>query len=101
MEKVSAHCRLDVVKAAVADQGLSVFTRTALEGIDAMGMTHADAIAVVLRLTVRMFYKSMTTHSDHRVWQDVYHAPCPEFDKVAYIKVTVRAGATVIQFKER
>ena len=101
MEKVSAHYRLDVVKAAVADQGLSAFTRTALEGIDAMGMTHADAIAVVLRLTVRMFYKSMTTHSDHRVWQDVYHAPCPEFDKVAYIKVTVRAGATVMQFKER
>ena len=101
MEKSSAHYRLDTVKAAVAEQGLSAFTRTALEGIDAMGMTPTDAVAVFFRLTARMFYKCMTTHADHRLWQDVYHAPCPEFDKVAYIKVTVRAGAPVIQFKER
>jgi motility quorum-sensing regulator / GCU-specific mRNA interferase toxin len=47
-----------------------------------------------------MFFKSMTTHSDYRVWQDVYHAPCPN-DKTAYIKVTIQDGATVIQFKER
>ena len=83
------------------ERRLSAFTRTALEGIDAMGMSHADAVAVVLRLTARMFYKSMTIHADHRLWQDVYHAPCPDFGKVACIKVTVRAGATVVQFKER
>jgi motility quorum-sensing regulator/GCU-specific mRNA interferase toxin len=21
------------------------------------------------------FYKSMTSHGDHRIWQDVYHVP--------------------------
>jgi len=47
-----------------------------------------------------MLFKSITTHSDHRVWQDVYHAPCPN-GKTAYIKVTIQAGATVIQFKEK
>ena len=36
----------------------------------------------------------------HRVWQDVYHAPCPN-GKTAYIKVTVQVGAIVIQFKEK
>jgi len=35
-----------------------------------------------------------------RVWQDVYHAPCPN-GKTAYIKVTIQAGAIVIQFKEK
>ncbi|MCF8208508.1 MAG: type II toxin-antitoxin system MqsR family toxin [Rhodoferax sp.] len=34
------------------------------------------------------------------VWQDVYHAPCPN-GKSAYIKLTLQAGAVVIQFKER
>ncbi|QEA11812.1 MULTISPECIES: type II toxin-antitoxin system MqsR family toxin [Comamonas] len=47
-----------------------------------------------------MFYKSMTTHADHTLWQDVYHAPCPN-GCMAYIKVTFRAdGAVVLQFKE-
>lgn len=42
----------------------------------------------------------MTTHADHRVWQDVYHAPTP-VGKVAYIKMTLRDQTPVIQFKER
>jgi motility quorum-sensing regulator / GCU-specific mRNA interferase toxin len=29
-------------------------------------------VAVVLALTPKDFYKSMTTHADHKVWQDVY-----------------------------
>lgn len=55
---------------------------------------------MVLGLRRALLFKSMTTHSDSRVWQDVYHAPCPN-GKMAYIKVTLRAGSVVIQFKER
>jgi motility quorum-sensing regulator/GCU-specific mRNA interferase toxin len=42
----------------------------------------------------------MTTHADHRVWQDVYRA-ATAVRKVAYIKVSMRNAAVVIQFKER
>jgi motility quorum-sensing regulator/GCU-specific mRNA interferase toxin len=42
----------------------------------------------------------MTTYADHRVWQDVYHADTP-VKKQAYIKITLRDMAPVIQFKER
>ena len=42
----------------------------------------------------------MTTYADHRVWQDVYHAATP-IRKDAYIKITLRAAAPVIQFKEK
>ena len=43
----------------------------------------------------------MTTHADSRVWQDVYHAPCPN-GKVAYVKLTLtEGGKVVIQFKEK
>jgi hypothetical protein len=51
-------------------------------------------------LSRRKFYKSMTTFSDHRVWQDVYHAATP-VRKSAYIKITLRDAAPLIQFKER
>ena len=65
-----------------------------------MGWTSAEMLAVVASLTRQHFEKSMTTYADHRVWQDVYHAPTPvRLD--AYIKVTLRETAPVIQFKEK
>jgi motility quorum-sensing regulator/GCU-specific mRNA interferase toxin len=66
-----------------------------------MGLSEAEALQVLLSLRKTMLYKSMTTHADHRVWQDVYHAPTP-IGKIAYIKLTLRSDDTVvIQFKER
>jgi len=44
--------------------------------------------------------KSMTTYADSHVWQDVYHAMTP-VRKEAYIKITLRDWAPVIQFKEK
>jgi len=100
MEKGRPHYKLDDVKAVVMAKGVRAFTYTAVSGFSAMGLESADAIAVVLGLTSAMFYKSMTTYVDHRVWQDVYHAPCPN-GKTAYIKLTMKEGNVVIQFKER
>ena len=100
MEKSIAQYLLDEIKARVLVHGRSAFTNAAVRGIDAMGLTEDDAIVVVLGLKREMLFKSMTTHADHRVWQDVYHARCPN-GKTAYIKVTIQAGATVIQFKEK
>ncbi len=64
-----------------------------------MGLSEADGVSIVLGLRRDMLFKSMTTHADSRVWQDVYHAPCPN-GKTAYVKVTLQDGAVVIQFKE-
>jgi motility quorum-sensing regulator / GCU-specific mRNA interferase toxin len=71
-----------------------------LDGCRAMGLTSTEMLAVIAALTRRDFYKSMTTYADHRVWQDVYHA-APPVRKDAYIKITLRDAAPVIQFKER
>jgi len=65
-----------------------------------MGLTTAEMLAVIASLTRRDFFKSMTTYNDHRVWQDVYHATTP-VRKDAYIKITMRDTAAVIQFKEK
>ena len=100
VEKRTAHYDLREILATVSKRGIDSFTKTAVLGIDAIGLTQAQGLRVVLDLQRTMLFKSMTTHADHRVWQDVYHAPCPN-GKVAYVKVTVQLGATVIQFKER
>lgn len=100
MEKRSAHYRLEDIQTHVLERGRSALTATALRGMDAMGLTWAEGMGVLLGLQRAMLFKSMTTHADNRVWQDVYHAPCPN-GKTAYIKLTLREGAVVIQFKEK
>jgi motility quorum-sensing regulator/GCU-specific mRNA interferase toxin len=56
---------------------------------------------MVLGIWQANFYKSMTTHTDHRIWQDVYHADL-ESDLRGYIKLKLREnGIVVIQFKEK
>lgn len=100
MEKRTAHYKLEDIKAAVNRDGKSAFTHTAVQGVQDMGLSFDDAVNVIRSLSQQMLYKSMTTHSDHKVWQDVYHAACPN-GKIAYIKLTMRQGAVVIQFKEK
>ncbi len=47
------------------------------------------------------FYKSMTSHADHRVWQDVYHIPSAI--GVLYVKFTADAVTDfkLLSFKEK
>jgi len=100
MEKSKAHYDLNALRAVVAARGMDAFTRTAKDNARLMGMDARAALEVVLDLRSGMLFKSMTSHADSSVWQDVYHAPCPN-GKTAYIKVTLRAGTPVIQFKEK
>lgn len=100
MEKRKAHYSLTAIKAVVARDGLAVFTATARSGFMSMGVSDTEALGVVAALSMASLFKSMTTHADSTVWQDVYHAPCPN-GKTAYIKLTMQRGAVVIQFKEK
>jgi motility quorum-sensing regulator/GCU-specific mRNA interferase toxin len=100
VEKRSPHHDLALVQAAIARLGPAAFTKSALDGGRNMGLTTREMVAVVVSLTRRNFYKSMTTYSDYRIWQDVYYAPTP-VRKEAYIKITLRESAPVIQFKEK
>ena len=55
-------------------------------------------LAVVVALKPKDFYKSMTTHADHRIWQDVYR-PRTAYGEV-YLKLTVVADVLIVSFKE-
>ena len=61
-------------------------------------MGFAEIVAVVDALTSRDFHKSMTTHADRTIWQDVYR-PSTAAGKV-YLKLTVIDEVLVVSFKE-
>ncbi len=97
VEKGTPHCKLAIVKALVA-AGQVRTTRTAREGAVALGVDYDGMLAVIMALTRADFSKSMTTHSDHRVWQDVYR-PMTSFGEV-YLKLTVVDDVLIVSFKE-
>jgi motility quorum-sensing regulator/GCU-specific mRNA interferase toxin len=100
VEKRTPHYELARIQEQVRRLRAAAFTKTALDGGREMGLTTAEMLAVISSLSRRNFYKSMTTYADHRVWQDVYRADTP-VNKQAYIKITLRDLAPVIQFKEK
>lgn len=97
MEKRTPHCRLAVVKALV-EAGKVRTTFSARAGAIELGLELADMLAVVLDLRPTDFYKSMTTHADHSIWQDVYRPRTPAGD--VYLKLTVIDDVLIVSFKE-
>lgn len=53
---------------------------------------------MVLSLTSADFYKSMTSHADHKIWQDVYRPKTSAGD--VYLKLTVIEDVLIVSFKE-
>jgi len=97
MEKPVPHCKLIMVKALVA-AGKVRATHSARLGAAALGLQLSDMLAVVTALTPADFFKSMTTHADHTVWQDVYRPRTPAGD--VYLKLTVMDDVLIVSFKE-
>ena len=97
MEKGTPHCKLPWVKTLV-EAGKVRTTHSARSGAAALGLSLSDMLAVVMGLQPSHFHKSMTTHADRRVWQDVYR-PTTVAGEV-YLKLTVIDDVLIVSFKE-
>ena len=97
MEKRTPHCKLSTVKVLVK-AGRVRTTNTARAGADALGLDYHDMLAVVMALEPFDFFKSMTTHADHTIWQDVYRPATQAGD--VYLKLTVIDDVLIVSFKE-
>ena len=75
MEKRTPHHNLIDVQAAVVIRGIDCFTRSALSDAVAMGLKPAQAMAAIQALTMKHFYKSMTTYADHTYGKTCITAP--------------------------
>lgn len=99
MEKRKPHYSLKEILAQMISVEDMNLTLSAQQGIRAVGMTQQEAFEVINQLSAVSFYKSMTTHQNQRVWQDVYHAKWR--DKLLYVKFQQADEYFVISFKEQ
>ena len=97
MEKATPHSKLAVVRALI-EAGKVRSTQSALVSAAAMGFNFEEIVAVIMALKPKDFYKSMTTHADPRIWQDVYR-PTTDAGGV-YLKLTVIDDVLIVSFKE-
>ena len=97
MEKATPHSKLAVVRALIEASKVRS-TQSALVGAAAMGFNFEEIVAVIMALKPKDFYKSMTTHADPRIWQDVYR-PTTDAGGV-YLKLTVIDDVLIVSFKE-
>jgi motility quorum-sensing regulator/GCU-specific mRNA interferase toxin len=68
-----------------------------LAGAANLDLDATGIINVVNSLNTNDFYKSMTTHADHRIWQDVYRPNTPAGR--VYLKLTVIDDVLIVSFK--
>jgi motility quorum-sensing regulator/GCU-specific mRNA interferase toxin len=86
MEKRIAHYPLSEIKALV-EKGLLRVTKSALRGAATIGFGPQDIRDVIMNLETSNLHKSMTSHQDHRIWQDVYYVPIDDID--LYVKLQI------------
>lgn len=98
MEKGTPHCKWPIVKSLI-EAGQVRATASAFSGARELGIDDlAGMCAVVLALTSADFYKCMTTHADHHIWQGVYRTKTESGDEV-YLKLTVIDDVLIVSFK--
>ncbi len=97
MEKRTPHCKLSIVKSLVKE-GRVRSTQSARQGAAVLGIDFNGICKIVMSLNPSDFYKSMTTYSDHKVWQDVYRPKTEAGD--IYLKLNVVDDLVIISFKE-
>lgn len=101
MEKRRPTYDLDAIKAVLGSVDTLSMTSTALRDALGLGFDRALVADTIRAIDRRMFYKSMTTYADHRLWQDVYHVPAR--DMLLYVKfqADVVTEFAVLSFKEK
>ncbi|MFK0333869.1 type II toxin-antitoxin system MqsR family toxin [Rhizobium sp. NPDC090275] len=101
MEKKRPTYDLEAVKAVLGSIETLALTSSALRDASSLGFDRNGIAATIQSMDRRMFYKSMTTFADHRLWQDVYHVPTEGM--VLYIKfqADVVTEFTLMSFKEK
>jgi motility quorum-sensing regulator/GCU-specific mRNA interferase toxin len=100
-EKRKPHYVLSDFKVLFRSEKTRQITKLAKKGAASEGyMTTVDIERVINRLCSEHFYKSMTSHYDHKIWQDVYKYTDEE--KNLYIKLQFSVDgrkAILIQMK--
>lgn len=100
MEKRKPTYDLEGFRAEFSSVRALRMTRTAQNTAFQLGLSLVDVVAVVQSMKRAHLYKSMTSHADSRVWQDVYRVPWKGL--LLYVKLTVdERGRLILSLKEK
>jgi motility quorum-sensing regulator / GCU-specific mRNA interferase toxin len=101
MEKRRPTYDLDAIKLAIGSVETLAMTTSALRDAVGLGFDRAGVVETILGIERRMFYKSMTTFADHRLWQDVYHVKARGLTLYVKFQADVVTEFAVMSFKEK
>ena len=101
MEKRRPTYDLEAIKLAIGSVETLAMTTTALRDATALGFDRGGIVETIASIDRSMFFKSMTTFADHRVWQDVYHVPARGLTLYIKFQADVITEFTVMSFKEK
>jgi len=101
MEKLRPTYDLEAIKAVLGSVDRLAMTSSALRDATLLGFDRAGVVDAIASIERRMFYKSMTTFGDHRLWQDVYHVPVRGLLVYVKFQADVVTAFMVMAFKEK
>jgi motility quorum-sensing regulator/GCU-specific mRNA interferase toxin len=101
MEKRRPTYDLGAIKEAIGSVETLALTSSALRDAAFLGFDRGAIVETILGIERRMFFKSMTTFRDHRVWQDVYHVPARGLVLYVKFQADVVTEFTLVSFKEK
>jgi motility quorum-sensing regulator/GCU-specific mRNA interferase toxin len=101
MEKRRPTYDLDAIKRAIGAIGTLAITTSALRDATALGFDRSGIVETIGSIERQMFFKSMTTFADHRIWQDVYHVPARGLMLYVKFQADIVTAFTVMSFKEK
>jgi motility quorum-sensing regulator/GCU-specific mRNA interferase toxin len=101
VEKKRATYDLEAIKLVLGSVETLAMTTSALSDALSLGFDRGGVAEVMTTIERNMFYKSMTTFADYRVWQDVYHVPARGMVLYVKFQADVVTQFTVMSFKEK
>lgn len=92
---------LEAFKSVFSTETSLNVTGTAVRTAAKIGFGRSEIVATIQTMERAHFFKSMTSHNDHRIWQDVYHVPSEA--GLLYVKITTDAELEylLLSFKEK
>jgi len=101
MEKRRPTYDLEAIKQAIGSIDTLAITTSAFRAATSLGFDRRAIVDVIQSIERPMFFKSMTTFADHRVWQDVYRVPAREVELYIKFQADVVTEFIVMSFKEK
>lgn len=100
MEKRRPSYDLEAIKAAIGSVEKLTMTVSGFRDATSLGFDRAAIVEAIIGIERRMFFKSMTSLADPRIWQDVYHVPSAGLTLYIKFQADVVTEFKVVSFKE-